>query len=1080
MNPQNQPVKLWKGTTVCHFQPDMQILAINFNDPPTTSSHTTPNFDNILPPDTDLSGTCLDDNQLNQLRNLIFEYKDVFASTLKELGTVKGFEYHIDTGDHPPIKKQPYRQNPIQREIIQKHLKEMEDAGLIEEGTSPWSAPLCLALKKDLTFHVCYDYRSLNSITRIEAAPIPHCEDLLSVAGGARVYTGLDLKSGYNNVALSPESQKKASFVTPEKQYLVKKLGFGLCNAPSFFQQMMCEVLRGLHWKTCLVFIDDVLVATRSVPEHLSALQEIFDRFREYNLKLNPKKCVWARTEIPFLGHLISERGLKCDPAKLKAVSECKCPSDCKDPMKAVRSFLGLCGYYRKFICGFAQIAAPLYALLQKGHKFAWTKECQEAFEQLKVALTSPPTLAYPDWSKKMIIHCDASDLSLGAVLSQVGDDGKERPISYAGRNLKPAEQRMSAYEREVLAILYSLDHFESYLTGVPCDVVTDNRAVSFLLKSPKSSNNRIARWAMKLSTYPNVKLINRMGSRNSNADALSRFEYEIDLSAGTFGQDDDVDIYKSTTETSEDDVFKLQKSDDEWKHIIAYLLDNKLPEDNILAKKVVMESMQYELHDGVLCRIYLPKKRHPQHWVRQICLPKCMQWDIIDRLHKDLSAGGAHWGIDRTLDSLYENYWFKGAAKMVKSYVKQCPTCQGRKGALQRHVGMKEMPAVSRPMERISCDIAGPLPPSGDKGYIYILVITDAYSRYVDAYPLTNQKSRTIAEKLFEFVSRAGLPQYLLTDQGKNVCAEVIQELCDMFHTKKLTTSPYWPQADQTERYIGILKNALAMYCEKQNQWSEYLRPIVFAMNTTPSSTHGYTPFQLFHGRPALTSNKLSYGLNVDEVENPLNYPQTIARKLAEAFEVVEQSLQQCSKRNKYYYDMKGRRTKFAPGQIVYLHVAKKADPVKGTKHFRSLKHTRWQGPYQISSIWGVNCRLVEYPSLKQYDKIVHVNRLKRGYVRADMVAESQKQLRDKWKKSQDTCDVSKVPGQDTDSGETQNKLPQGYYLVDKILKSFYSRKDKMRYYLIKWKGYSRKHASYVGENDISQALKDAYHNAK
>ncbi len=685
LNLSRKPVNLWKGQTLCYFHPDVQCHVNTFSLGDTITPSGEPKVKchkKSMHPDIDLSTTDAKGPHYQQLKDLLAEYSDVFASSAKELGFIKNYVHEIDTGTHPPIKRPPYRLNPRAREIVQKQIDEWLDAGLISKGESPWSSSVILAVNRQKnSYRVCYDGRHINSITRVISAPIPRCDEVLNLVGDSKHkwFCGLDLKSGYNQVKLSEDARLKAAFVTPDGQYLPNCLGFGNVNSPQQFQKIMTEILHGLVPLVALCYIDDIVLGQRSIEGMLEVLEVVFSRFREANVKLNPKKCVFVVKRLPFLGHIISGEGIETDPKKIEIIRNFPHIPSCKQPINALRSFLGVSSYYRKFCPNFAQIAAPLYALFQKGVQFNWSDECETAFNTLKDLLVSSKVLKFPDFSKPFKIFCDSSQTGLGCVLTQTSGEGrqkKEHVISYAGRGLKSSEQKFSAYEREVLAVLFALETWESYLTGVPCEVVTDNRAVAHILNTKKSPNNRIARWAMKLSTYPNVKLIHRPGKEHSNADGLSRFPFDEILLSDIPEVSIDTISGEVSQGVSREEFAEMQYADPIWKPMINYLTKDMLPSDTPLARKTVLESPHFEMHDGILCRIYFPKGRHKHDFVRQICLPTCMHDEMIKTIHEDLAAGGCHFSSAKTYASMLDKYCFRNMGQKTKIYCKQCLGC--------------------------------------------------------------------------------------------------------------------------------------------------------------------------------------------------------------------------------------------------------------------------------------------------------------------------------------------------------------------------------------------------------------------
>ena len=316
----------------------------------------------------------------------------------------------------------------------------MLQTGIISPSVSPWSFPVVLVRKPDNSMRFCVDYRRLNSITRKDNHPLPRISEALDALGGAKIFSTLDLRSGYWQLQMSDDSKEKTAFITHNGLYEFNRLPFGLCNSAATFQRAMTHILRGLEWDICLVYIDDLIIFSRSFDEHLLHLEQVFKRLREANVKLKPSKYHFVKPQVEYLGHIVSAEGLRPNPAKISAVKEFPIPKNVKD----LRAFLGLCNYYRRFVKGFALIASPLNKLTSKNAKFSWSPECQTAFETLKQALISAPILSYPDFRLPFHLFVDASQTGIGLTLGQIVD-GVERVIAYAGRDLNPAERNYSA-----------------------------------------------------------------------------------------------------------------------------------------------------------------------------------------------------------------------------------------------------------------------------------------------------------------------------------------------------------------------------------------------------------------------------------------------------------------------------------------------------------------------------------------------------------------------------------------------------------------------------------------------------------
>ena len=374
---------------------------------------------------------CLSQLQQQQLNELFREYQDVFSQGEDDLGNTPLLEHAIET--HGPPLRQPYRrQNPAVRREEMTQVQQMLSSNVIRPSNSPWASPVVMVRKKDCSLRFCVDFRQLNAATVKDAHPLPSFDDLLDALHGAKWFSTLDLKSGYWQVPITEQDKAKTAFRTSSGQlFEFNQVPFGLCNAPATFSRLMDRVLAGLHWETCLFYLDDIIVFSSTWEEHLARLREVFERLRHAKLKLGAAKCTFAAKEVSYLGHRVTEEGLLPDPLLLAAIRDIPPPTTATE----VRSFLGLAGYYRRYVKGFAAIATPLHALTRKDVVFHWSEDCQAAFDQLKTRLTTSPITAFPDFSQEFRLYTDASTAGLGAIMAQVRD-GKERIICCASRAL--------------------------------------------------------------------------------------------------------------------------------------------------------------------------------------------------------------------------------------------------------------------------------------------------------------------------------------------------------------------------------------------------------------------------------------------------------------------------------------------------------------------------------------------------------------------------------------------------------------------------------------------------------------------
>ncbi|GBN95947.1 Retrovirus-related Pol polyprotein from transposon 297 [Araneus ventricosus] len=373
----------------------------------------------------------LNEEQRTAVKGLLQEFQNLFSTSDSDVGRCNMTQHRINTGNHPPIKQYPRRLPLAKKEEAERLVKEMVDNGIIEESSGPWASPIVLVKKKDGSTRFCVDYRKLNEITIKDSYPLPRIDDTLDALNGSQWFSTLDLKSGYWQVEIQPEDKEKTAFTTGQGLWQFMVMPFGLCNAPATFERLMETVLRGLTSEACLVYLDDIIIVGRTLQEHLNNIRKVFQRLQKANLKLSPEKCRFFRKEVSYLGHIISADGVKTDPEKTKAVVDWPRPETVHD----VRSFLGLCTYYRRFVRNFSAIARPLHKLTEARSNFNWTEECEKSFNSLKQALITSPVLTYPRTDKEFILDTDASNEGIGAVLSQkIGNE--ECVIAYFSKSL--------------------------------------------------------------------------------------------------------------------------------------------------------------------------------------------------------------------------------------------------------------------------------------------------------------------------------------------------------------------------------------------------------------------------------------------------------------------------------------------------------------------------------------------------------------------------------------------------------------------------------------------------------------------
>ena len=715
----------------------------------------------------------------SQLFHLLLAYADVFADAEDGLGRTRVVKHSIVTGDNPPIKQSCRRAPPSKREHVRQLIQDMLKKDVIQPSSSPWASPVVIVQKKDGSYRFCVDYRKINTITHKDAYPLPRIDDTIEALSGSQWFSTLDLLWGYWQVEMSEEDRAKTAFSTHEGLYEFKVMPFGLCNAPATFQRLMDLVLSGIQWSSCLVYIDDIVIVGKTVQNHLDNLQLVLDRIKRAGLRLKPSKCHLFQKEILYLGHRITRDGVATDPGKIDAVRKWAVPRE-------VQRFLGLVGYYRKFVSNFAATAKPLYRLTERGREFIWTTECEAAFLKLKSRLVSAPILAFPDFTKMFILDTDASQSGVGAVLSQL-HDGQERVVAYASRVLSKAERQYSVTRKELLAVVTFVKHFRHYLLGRHFVVRTDHSSLQWLYNF-KEPEGQTARWLESLQEF-DFEVIHRSGRNHSNADALSR--------CGTTGEDE-VKRYKVNAATVSKDpldsvnMHQLQEKDEVIGPVLrAMHSGTRVRPSDIQGRsrecfQLAEQWDQLTIVDGILHR------RHEDANGRshlQVVAPKVSRSDIMHHLHDGIAGG--HLGEAKTLSRLRERLYWPGHASDVRMWCKTCSHCAARKNPTHTRRAPLQSMLAGYPMQTVAVDIVGPFP-SGESGNTYVLVASDYFSRWVEAYGIPNQEAVTVAKKLVdELFCRFSIPEQIHSDQGRQFESNLVQEICKLLHVNNTVSSP-------------------------------------------------------------------------------------------------------------------------------------------------------------------------------------------------------------------------------------------------------------------------------------------------
>ena len=856
-------------------------------------------------------------DQREQVRQLLLKYDEIFSRGAFDMGCTSLVEHSIDTGDQRPIR-QSLRRHPMARlDTIDRQVDELIQDDLVEPAASPWASNVVLVRKKDGSYRLCVDYRALNEVTYKDSYPLPHIDTCLGSMNGAVWFSTLDLRSGYHAIPIKEADRDKTAFITRRGCFRYKVLPFGLTTAPSVFQRLMDLVLCGLTYLTCLVYIDDIIVFSRDFDDHVQRLQEVFDRLRGANLKLHVKKCCLFQRKVAFLGHVLSEAGIEVQDDKVAAVRNWPTPRN----LSELRSFLGLCSYYRRFVPNFADVAAPLHALQRKQVDFVWTEKQEIAFNRLKERLITSPVLGMPTDEGTYQLDCDASDVGLGAVLSQK-QGASEVVIAYASRALSKPECNYDVTRRELLAIVFGLKTYKQYLLGRRFVIRTDHAALLWLRKTPEPMP-QLARWLVFIEQF-DFDVQHRPGHRHGNADSLSRKPVATDeiepRACGAFGDEpaeepaDTVNAVETLAgehlDLPDELIADFQLLDPEIGPIARLRLqqtekpsDVQMQAESETSKMLHSQWDLLEVVGGVLYRRWSGKQGKPD--VLQLLVPVNLRQDFMLRTHTGMCGG--HLGLRRTLDQIQRRAFWRGWRRDVQRFCRQCPNCSSYfRGQLPRTGPLQPM-LSGAPFERLHIDVTGPHPRSR-RGSVYILTCVDPFTKWAEAFAVPNKEATTLARVVVEqVICRLGTPLSIVTDRARELDGELMREICRLLDVDKLRTTTYKASTNAAaERFHRTLNSMIGRMIEQSHKDWDLLLP--FVMAAYRSSRHEatqYTPNYLMLGREVRAPIDVVYGFPEASLPSTYdNYADELQQRMLRAYTLVSDSLLEAAKRAKRYYD--------------------------------------------------------------------------------------------------------------------------------------------------------------------------------
>ena len=953
--------------------------------------------------------THLDEDERFELINVLESNDATFSKSDYDIGLVKHVKHNFVLKDDVPFRVRHRNLPPRKYAAARDHLQQLQDKGIIRPSVSPYSSAPMFLSKPDGRVRMVTDLRHLNDKTVRDCYALPKFDDILPYLSGSHYFSKMDIRSGYYNIEVEEKDKEKTAFSTPFGLYEYNRMVQGAKTSASTFQRCMENILRPMLYEGCVAFLDDVIIYSRTASEHLQLLDRALKLMRDAGLKIHPGKCTFMSTEVVYLGHVISHNGVEANPEKIRSVRDWPEIRTVKDVMK----FLGFCGYFRRHIPNFSKLALPLIRLthgvkykpkskfgppvkqpaLQKSVLHLWTRECDEARKALIQALISPPLLKFPDLDKTFILHVDACTTGLGAVLLQFGDDQKLHPVCYASRSLKPAEVNYPAYKLEFLALKWAVcDKFNFYLYGHPFKVYTDNNPLTYIHKTLKVDAVSL-RWIQALGSY-DFTIQYKPGNTNVDADILSRqfepSEELTDVGVGSITAEalDTTDLCQCITADGWDeealatvcalqepfDWSKLQDDDKDLAQAKALLIADApqtrpkeypkryrklfylkdqlfVGSDGLLYKRSTIDGVVYNL-------IVLPINTLPR---------------VLQALHDE----SGHFGADRVINLFRRRFYMAGYAKAICDYVNSCKPCNIKKDIPSKKGKMGRVGA-SRPFEVLSMDYLKLEPDTA--GYRNILVVTDVFTKYAFAFPTRNETALTTAKVLMEKVfSVFGIPEKLLSDNGKSFEAEVIKQLCGLLGVQKIFTCPYSPKSDAIcERYNRTLIDMLGTLGEeKRRQWSKYTLHMCNLYNSSIHSSTGFSPFELMFGRKSRlpVDTLLSTDPLDSEYKSIREYVKALRTRMEFAQAIASESIELSHQANKDRYDLS------APGIVCQIGDRVLVKNV-GFRGMHKLEPNWLPHEYEVIREIEGNPRVYEIRSVsnpRRKPRVLHVDMLKK-----------------------------------------------------------------------------------------------------
>jgi len=761
-------------------------------------------------------------DEQEQFNSIIKKYQHIFSDSPEK---IKQFECQIRVTPGEPIYQKPYP-IPMSKAIkTDKEIQRMMSLGIIEHSSSPWSSPMVGVEKKNGDIRICLDARKINTRIIPDRERPMNMEDIMNKFRGVKYLSSIDLTAGYWQCSLKKECREITAFLHKGRNYQYKVLPFGLVNSVAEFQKILDQVLGLEILQFVAIYVDDLHITSSSFDEHMNHLEAIFKRFDQYNVKININKSHFLRKKITFLGHIISERGITMDPAKIQTIQNFQPPQN----KKQVQAFLGFINFYRKYIRDLSKNTEVLSALIRKGVPWKWDIPQQQAFEEIKTQFLEDIIIQYPDFSRKFYISTDASTTHIGAELFQKTNEGQHQTLSFISRTLNSAERNYGTTELELLAIVFACKKFRNYILGHETHLLTDHQALTFLNRC-QLLNARLTRWTIKLQEY-HLTIEHIPGKENIGADTLTRYPQAPDDQLGKSGVQITINQltimeYSPALMQQFDHLQELQKEDTKLKRIIQQIASKK------------------NQHFFMFKELLFTKNEHGRY---QVMIPQSMNQSIIQETHERYG----HMGTYKVYQILKQQYKMGNMYRTIKKIIKTCEICQKSKCDNQVARGPTRSIIPERPLQLVSLDLMGPLP-RGQRGARYILAILDVFSKYIQLYPIKKATTETILRKIItEFIPKVGPIEQLLTDNGTQFHSKKWFRQTKALGIQLRHTTTYHPESNPVERANREIGRMLRTYCHaKHTNWVRWLPNIEYWINNSHHQSTGHTPIHIMFGQ--------------------------------------------------------------------------------------------------------------------------------------------------------------------------------------------------------------------------------------